>query len=232
MKPLNIAIFGSSGSIGKALCVEYANKENIENVFAFSRKGDKLNQKNINSHTVDYLDEESLKRTSLSINCKLDIVIIAIGQLDNPEKSIKELSAKKFIDMFKANTIPTALIAKYFLPLLYRDRTTKFASLSARVGSIEDNHLGGWYSYRASKSALNMILKGLSIEQKRLNPNSIVFGLHPGTVDSKLSKPFQKNGKEYFSPKFSAKKLVNVIDKKTTDDDGKIFAWDNAIIPY
>ena len=232
MKPLNIAIFGSSGSIGKALCVEYANKENIENVFAFSRKGDTLNQKNINSHTVDYLDEESLKRTSLSINCKLDIVIIAIGQLDNPEKSIKELSAKKFIDMFKANTIPTALIAKYFLPLLYRDRTTKFASLSARVGSIEDNHLGGWYSYRASKSALNMILKGLSIEQKRLNPNSIVFGLHPGTVDSKLSKPFQKNGKEYFSPKFSAKKLVNVIDKKTTDDDGKIFAWDNAIIPY
>ena len=232
MKPLNIAIFGSSGAIGKALCVEYANKENIENVFAFSRKGDTLNQKNITSHTVDYLDEESLKRTSLSINCKLDIVIVAIGQLDNPEKSIKELSAKKFIDMFKANTIPTALIAKYFLPLLYRDRTTKFASLSARVGSIEDNHLGGWYSYRASKSALNMILKGLSIEQKRLNPNSIVFGLHPGTVDSKLSKPFQKNGKKYFSPKFSAKKLVNVIDKKTTDDDGKIFAWDNAIIPY
>ena len=232
MKPLNIAIFGSSGAIGKALCVEYANKENIENVFAFSRKGDTLNQNNINSHTVDYLDEESLKRTSLSINCKLDIVIIAIGQLDNPEKSIKEISAKKFIDMFKANTIPTALIAKYFLPLLYRDRTTKFASLSARVGSIEDNHLGGWYSYRASKSALNMILKGLSIEQKRLNPNSIVFGLHPGTVDSKLSKPFQKNGKEYFSPKFSAKKLVNVIDKKTTDDNGKIFAWDNAIIPY
>lgn len=232
MKLLNIAIFGSSGAIGKALCVEYANKENIENVFAFSRKGDTLNQKNINSHTVDYLDEESLKRTSLSINCKLDIIIVAIGQLDNPEKSIKELSEKKFIDMFKANTIPTALIAKYFLPLLYRDRTTKFASLSARVGSIEDNHLGGWYSYRASKSALNMILKGLSIEQKRLNPNSIVFGLHPGTVDSKLSKPFQKNGKEYFSPKFSAKKLVNVIDKKTTDDDGKIFAWDNAIIPY
>ena len=159
-------------------------------------------------------------------------MIVAIGQLDNPEKSIRELSAKKFIDMFNANTIPTALIAKYFLPLFYRDRTTKFASISARVGSIEDNHLGGWYSYRASKSALNMILKGLSIEQKRLNPNSIVFGLHPGTVDSKLSKPFQKKGKEYFSPEFSAKKLVGVIDNKTTDDDGKIFAWDNTVIPY
>jgi NAD(P)-dependent dehydrogenase (short-subunit alcohol dehydrogenase family) len=232
MKPLNIAIFGSSGAIGQALCIQYANKENIENVFAFSRKEDNLNHKNITPKTVNYLDEDSLQKASLSIEVKLDVVIVAIGQLDNPEKSIRELSANKFIDMFNANTIPTALIAKYFLPLLYRDRTTKFASLSARVGSIEDNHLGGWYSYRASKSALNMILKGLSIEQKRLNPNSIVFGLHPGTVDSKLSKPFQKKGKEYFTPEFSAEKLVKVIDGKTTDDDGKIFAWDDTIIPY
>ena len=212
--------------------VSIHKKENIENIFAFSRKGDTLNHKCIISKTVDYLNEDSLNKASLSIEVKLDVVIVAIGQLDNPEKSIRELSANKFIDMFNANTIPTALIAKYFLPLLYRDRTTKFASLSARVGSIEDNHLGGWYSYRASKSALNMILKGLSIEQKRLNPNSIVFGLHPGTVDSKLSKPFQKKGKEYFTPEFSAKKLVKVIDGKTTDDDGKIFAWDDTIIPY
>ena len=232
MKPINIAVFGSSGAIGEAICIEYAKKENIENIFAFSRKGDTLNHKCIISKTVDYLNEDSLNKASLSIEVKLDVVIVAIGQLDNPEKSIRELSANKFIDMFNANTIPTALIAKYFLPLLYRDRTTKFASLSARVGSIEDNHLGGWYSYRASKSALNMILKGLSIEQKRLNPNSIVFGLHPGTVDSKLSKPFQKKGKEYFTPEFSAKKLVKVIDGKTTDDDGKIFAWDDTIIPY
>ena len=232
MKPINIAIFGSSGAIGEAICIEYTKKENIENIFAFSRKGDTLNHKCIISKTVDYLNEDSLNKASLSIEVKLDVVIVAIGQLDNPEKSIRELSANKFIDMFNANTIPTALIAKYFLPLLYRDRTTKFASLSARVGSIEDNHLGGWYSYRASKSALNMILKGLSIEQKRLNPNSIVFGLHPGTVDSKLSKPFQKKGKEYFTPEFSAKKLVKVIDGKTTDDDGKIFAWDDTIIPY
>ena len=232
MKPINIAIFGSSGAIGEAICIEYAKKENIENIFAFSRKGDTLNHKCIISKTVDYLNEDSLNKASLSIEVKLDVVIVAIGQLDNPEKSIRELSANKFIDMFNANTIPTPLIAKYFLPLLYRDRTTKFASLSARVGSIEDNHLGGWYSYRASKSALNMILKGLSIEQKRLNPNSIVFGLHPGTVDSKLSKPFQKKGKEYFTPEFSAKKLVKVIDGKTTDDDGKIFAWDDTIIPY
>jgi NAD(P)-dependent dehydrogenase (short-subunit alcohol dehydrogenase family) len=151
--------------------------------------------------------------------------------LDNPEKSIKDLSADKFLDMFNVNTIPTALIAKYFLPLLHRDRVTKFASLSARVGSIEDNQLGGWYSYRASKSALNMILKGLSIEQQRLNPKSIIFGLHPGTVDTKLSRPFQKKNKEYFTPEFSAKKLREVIESKSITDNGKIFAWDNKVIP-
>ena len=77
-----------------------------------------------------------------------------------------------------------------------------------------------------------MVLKGLSIEQKRSNPDSIIFGLHPGTVDSKLSKPFQKKDKEYFTPEFSAVKLVNVIDTKTEADNGKIFDWDNKIIPY
>ena len=86
--------------------------------------------------------------------------------------------------------------------------------------------------YGPSKSALNMILKGLSIEQQRSNHDSIIFGLHPGTVDSKLSRPFQKKNKEYFSPEFSAKKLLNVIDTKTVDDNGKIFAWDNQLIPY
>ena len=232
MKNLNVAIFGCSGAIGKALCIEYINKPNIDNVIAYSRSGEEFENNLIKSIKVDYCNEQSLAEAASSLQIKLDIIIVAIGALDNPEKSIRDLSAEKFLDMFNANTIPTALIAKYFLPCLYRDRITKFASISARVGSIQDNELGGWYSYRASKSALNMILKGLSIEQQRSNHDSIIFGLHPGTVDSKLSRPFQKKNKEYFSPEFSAKKLVNVIDTKTVDDNGKIFAWDNTIIPY
>ena len=140
------------------------------------------------------------------------------------------MELEKFIQMFKANTLPTALISKYFLPILYKDRITKFTALSARVGSIEDNHLGGWYSYRASKTALNMVLKNLSIEQQRINPNSIIFGLHPGTVNSALSKPFQRKNMEYFSPEFSAGKLKEVISLKTIKDNGKIFAWDNSEI--
>ena len=232
MTNLNVAIFGCSGAIGKALCIEYINKQNIDNIIAYSRSGEKLENNLIKSKKVDYCNEQSLAYAASSLKIKLDIIIVAIGALDNPEKSIRDLSAEKFLDMFNANTIPTALIAKYFLPCLYRDRITKFASISARVGSIQDNELGGWYSYRASKSALNMILKGLSIEQQRSNHDSIIFGLHPGTVDSKLSRPFQKKNKEYFSPEFSAKKLVNVIDTKTVDDNGKTFAWDNTIIPY
>ena len=232
MSNLNVAIFGCSGAIGKALCIEYINKPNIDNIIAYSRSGEEFENNQIKSIKVDYCNEQSLAEAASSLQIKLDIIIVAIGALDNPEKSIRDLSTKKFLDMFNANTIPTALIAKYYLPCLYRDRITKFASISARVGSIQDNELGGWYSYRASKSALNMILKGLSIEQQRLNHDSIIFGLHPGTVDSKLSRPFQKKNKEYFSPEFSAKKLVNVIDAKTVDDNGKIFAWDNTIIPY
>ena len=232
MTNLNVAIFGCSGAIGKALCIEYINKQNIDNIIAYSRSGEEFENNLIKSIKVDYCNEQSLAEAASFLQIKLDIIIVAIGALDNPEKSIRDLSAEKFLDMFNANTIPTALIAKYFLPCLYRDRITKFASISARVGSIQDNELGGWYSYRASKSALNMILKGLSIEQQRSNHNSIIFGLHPGTVDSRLSRPFQKKNKEYFSPEFSAKKLVNVIDTKTVDDNGKIFAWDNTIIPY
>ena len=232
MTNLNVAIFGCSGAIGKALCIEYINKPNIDNIIAYSRSGEEFENKLINSIQVDYCNEQSLAEAASSLQILLDIITVAIGALDNPEKSIRDLSADKFLDMFNANTIPTALIAKYFLPCLYRDRITKFASISARVGSIQDNELGGWYSYRASKSALNMILKGLSIEQQRSNHDSIIFGLHPGTVDSKLSRPFQKKNKEYFSPEFSANKLVNVIDTKTVDDNGKIFAWDNKIIPY
>ena len=185
MTNLNVAIFGCSGAIGKALCIEYTKKQNIDNIIAYSRSGENFENDLIKSIKVDYCNEESLSNAVSSLQFKLDIIIVAIGALENPEKSIKDLSAQKFLDMFNANTIPTALIAKYFLPCLYRDKTAKFASISARVGSIEDNELGGWYSYRASKSALNMVLKGLSIEQKRSNKNSIIYGLHPGTVDSK-----------------------------------------------
>ncbi|MDC0037014.1 short-chain dehydrogenase, partial [bacterium] len=125
-------------------------------------------------------------------------------------------------------------IAKHCLNKLDKTKPSIFAALSARVGSIEDNKLGGWYAYRMSKTALNMFIKTASIEIKRQNPNAIVVGLHPGTVDSPLSKPFQKNIKpeKLFTPEFSANKLIQVMHSLNINDSGKIFAWDGKQIPY
>ena len=124
------------------------------------------------------------------------------------------------------------MIAKYFLPKLNREKRSIFAALSARVGSISDNQLGGWYSYRASKAALNMVIKNIAIEISRFNKKAIIVGLHPGTVDSNLSKPFQVNvpyGK-LFTPEFSTQKLVEVLRSLTSKQSGKCFAWDGQEI--
>ena len=230
MDQLKIAIFGSSGAIGSALCKKYIQQENVEKVYCFSRKKTEIKHEKANCFILDYLDEENLSTISNEINFSFDIILISIGALLNPEKSIKDLNVEKFNNMISANTLPTLLIGKYFLPKLNKNRISKFASLSARVGSISDNFLGGWYSYRASKSALNMIIKNFSIEINRTNKNSIIFGLHPGTVTSKLSDPFKNKNKNYFSPETSADYLYNVIETKTKNDSGKIFDWNNQEI--
>ncbi len=230
MDQLKIAIFGSSGAIGSALCKKYIQQENVEKVFCFSREKTEINHEKANCFLLNYLSEEDLYTASNKINFTFDIILISIGALLNPEKSIKDLSIDKFNTMISANTLPTLLIGKYFLPKLNKNRISKFASLSARVGSISDNFLGGWYSYRASKSALNMIIKNFAIEINRTNKNSIIFGLHPGTVISKLSDPFKNKNKNYFSPETSANYLFNVIETKTKYDNGKIFDWNNQEI--
>ena len=124
------------------------------------------------------------------------------------------------------------MIGKYFIPFLRKDARSTFAFLSARVGSISDNKLGGWYSYRASKTALNQIIKNFSIEIKRSNPNAVFIGLQPGTVKSYLSKPFEKNVKadRLFTPDYRAERLLQVIASLDNKDTGKIFAWDGEEI--
>ncbi len=149
-----------------------------------------------------------------------------------PEKSLREIDNIKFLKILQINTIGPALIAKYFILKLNKDEESIFAAISARVGSISDNRLGGWYSYRASKSALNMILKNLAIELKRTNKLAKIIGLHPGTVDSNLSKPFQISvaKEKLFSPSYSAQKLLDVINQSKDEDSGKIFDFNNIEI--
>lgn len=229
--PQNIAIIGASGAIGNAFTRLLYKKYPNASLFAFSQKSD---------NQINYSSEKSIEEAAeLSAKIRpLDLVIVANGILHDvktkPEKSLRDLSAEKFYHVFKVNTITPALIAKYFLPKLNKEKRSIFAALSARVGSISDNQLGGWYAYRSSKAALNMIIKNASIELGRSNKQAIIVGLHPGTVDSALSKPFQGNiadGK-LFTPEYSTKKLLEVLKNLTPEQTGKCFAWDGKeVIP-
>ena len=147
-------------------------------------------------------------------------------------ETIKALDAQTMLDIYEANAVIPSLIAKHFIPKLPHQTYNTFAALSARVGSITDNQLGGWYSYRAAKAALNMLIKTASIEAKLFHKNSIVVGLHPGTVDSFLSKPFQKNVKadKLFTPQFAANALIDVIAGLNIADSGQCLAWDGEHI--
>ena len=230
-----IAIIGSSGAIGNAFTQQLAALHPDATVYAFSRSESTAGADNIVYHTMDYTCEESIEASAsfASATSPLDRVIVATGILhDNsikPEKSLRELSAENFRYLFEANTIIPALVAKHFLPTLNREHRSIFAALSARVGSISDNRLGGWHAYRASKAALNMVIKNAAIEMSRRNKQAIVVGLHPGTVDSHLSEPFQRNvadGK-LFTPDYSVSKLLDVLKNLTPEkSSGKCFAWD------
>jgi NAD(P)-dependent dehydrogenase (short-subunit alcohol dehydrogenase family) len=164
------------------------------------------------------------------------LIIVATGVLHSgqaPERSWRELTAEHLMRDYRINAVGPALVARHFLPLLPRGQRAVFAALSARVGSIGDNRLGGWHSYRASKAALNMILRNLAIEMARSHPLAVIAGLHPGTVDTGLSAPFQKGVAEgrLFTPDYSAERLLAVMAALTPADSGGVFAWDGARIP-
>ncbi|MDG1709247.1 MAG: SDR family NAD(P)-dependent oxidoreductase [Emcibacteraceae bacterium] len=235
---LNIAVIGASGAIGISLIKQLSALYAGATIHAFSRNELGPNVKNTINYVIDYANEASIEEAAsiASKEAVIDMVIVATGVLHvdgiMPEKALRELSAEKFRYLFEVNTILPALIAKYFLPKLNRDNRAVFAVLSARVGSISDNQLGGWYAYRASKAALNMIIKNAAIEIGRRNKKSIIVGLHPGTVDSNLSKPFQGNvpdGK-LFKADFSANNLLKVLENLTPEHSGRCFAWDGQEI--
>ena len=168
----------------------------------------------------------------------LDLVIVATGVLHNaqlrPEKSWRSLDAAALAEAFAVNATGPALIAKHALGHLRRDAKSAFACLSARVGSIEDNRLGGWHAYRASKAALNMLVRTFAVELRQRNPGALCVALHPGTVDTALSKPFQSgvDPAKLFTPAHSARALLGVLDRLTPADSGRLWAWDGQPITF
>ena len=237
MSANNIAVIGASGGIGAELVRQLSRQTNTF-VYAFSRSVTLFEAENVKTGHIDYSDEKSIENAAklTKHTGALDLVIVATGLLHNqnlaPEKALREISAENLQHNFLVNTIGPALAAKHFIPLLNRTSTSIYAALSARVGSISDNRLGGWYSYRASKSALNMIIKTASIEAARRNKNAIVIGLHPGTVNTHLSAPFQANvpKEKLFTRTTAAKQLIDVISEIKTEDTGKVLAWDGCEI--
>ena len=229
-----IAIFGANGSIGQALCAHYQKESNV---YAFTRNDFDINNRGLEKILLDdYKEETLLQSASKFENDFFNKIIVCIGILHDknfmPEKRIEDFSSDQFIETIRINTLIPTLIAKIFYKKLKKKDESSLAFLSARVGSITDNRSGGWYSYRASKAALNMIVKNLSIELGRYNKKLSVIGLHPGTVDSHLSQPFQKNleDSKIFSADFSVLKLSSVIDSLDIKDSGKCIAWDGEEI--
>ena len=230
----SIVVIGSSGAIGNAFIENLSILFDKASIFGFTSNKALKSSQSITYNYINYKNEDSIEKAALIASEKspVDLVIIATGILHHgkimPEKSLRDLSLEKFHLLFEANTILPALIMKHFIPRLNRKTKAVFAALSARVGSISDNKLGGWYSYRASKSALSMMIKNAAIETSRNNKNALIVGLHPGTVDSRLSKPFQSNvpEKRLFTPDYSVKKMLEVLKKLTAKDTGKCFDWD------
>lgn len=235
---MKILILGGSGGIGSALINAYlALKPNASIYATYHNHMPTLDDPRLQWIPVDTSSEDDIKMLADQID-QLDILINAAGILHTehkqPEKTIKSFDIDFFNETIAANTTPTLLLAKYFCGKLNSGNPTHFVALSARIGSIEDNKIGGWISYRCSKAALNMALKTISIEWSYKQPNCCVFAFHPGTTDTDLSKPFQKNVPEgkLFSADYVADCLISQIASKTADDSGKFFAFDGEEIPW
>lgn len=219
-------VIGANGGIGAALVEALEEEGAYAKVHAFARPG------------LDILDEASIAAAAESVRAgpPPTLIVVATGLLhddgNGPEKSMTALDPDWLARSFAVNAIGPALVAKHFLPLLPKGQRSVFAALSARVGSISDNRLGGWYGYRASKAALNQLIRTLAIETRRLNDRAIVVGLHPGTVDTRLSKPFQANvaAGQLFDPGRAAVQLLDVIDELGVKDSGNVLSWDGSTI--
>ena len=235
---MNVVIIGGSGGIGHAFVDTLLTRSEIDQVHAtYNRNPPQTSHAKLAWSQLDISDESSISDWACKIG-EIDWLINAAGLLHTakhgPEKTIRQLDPEFFLDNLKVNTLPALLLAKHLHTKFRHRRPAIFATLSARVGSIEDNYLGGWFSYRASKAALNMGLKTLAIEWQRTLPNVTVAALHPGTTDTALSKPFQRHvpADQLFSPAQSVGYMLDVLARLTPADSGRMWAFDGELLPW
>lgn len=221
-------VIGAKGAIGAALLAQLASEALNVTAIGFSRSS---------TPPVDYADEATLVQAAhwvaeecTRLNLPLRLLVVATGTLHSPagqpERSWTNLNADYLQQIFQTNAFGPALVIKHFFPLLPKTGRVVVGFLSAKVGSIGDNSLGGWYGYRASKAALNQFVKTAAIELTRRNKDSVCVALHPGTVDSALSQPFAKTGLDVRAPALAARELLGVLKGLGAADTGKF--WDYA----
>lgn len=244
MKNLTTIIIGASSEIAKALAQQVIT-DTKSTLIVVSRNVDFYRQDVFNEAKLIALksyDEEQICLAVESIRQAMTTAIFQVyicnGVLHNkdcqPEKRLEDFSADAFSEIISANTTTPMLWLKYLLPLLSGKQTCKVVIFTARVGSISDNQLGGWYSYRASKAAINMLLKCTAIELARRAKNVKIISFHPGTTDSPLSKPFQKNvpkGK-LFSSEYVAQQLLHIVDNCDVDGEASFLDWQGKTIAW
>ncbi len=238
--PFNAVVVGATGGIGSAFVDALLDNDRLGTLVACSRNEPDITDDKLAWLPLDVTEEATIEAAAEKSRDRgpFQLIICAVGILHGdgiePEKSYEALDPERLIKNFRINTIGPALIAKHFLPLLEPRERAIFAALSARIGSIGDNRIGGWHGYRASKAALNMMIRKFGIETGRRHKEMICVGLHPGSVDTGLSKPFQGSvpQNQLVRPDQAANHLLEVIDNLKPEDTGHCIAWDGERVPF
>lgn len=212
-------VIGASGGIGAALAARLTAQR--AEVVALSRRADGL----------DVTDGAVVEQVLGAVSGPFEQIWVATGVLEAPEKALKAMTPEGLMRAFAVNAKGPALVMRHLPRLMPRDRISRFAVLSARVGSIEDNRLGGWYAYRAAKAALNQLVHTAAIEMTRTHPKAVLAALHPGTVETGLA-PAQRAGHPAVSPEVAAAHLLAVLGRLEPADTGKFFDWKGETVPW
>jgi NAD(P)-dependent dehydrogenase (short-subunit alcohol dehydrogenase family) len=239
-------VFGAGRGIGLGIVKALIEKTDVK-VHAVYRNGErssglfeyhKAHSNRLELHLCDPNSEESLVEVSKKLD-KIDFIINSVGLLHDdkkqikPERKIEDCEVNNLMELYQVNTLISVLIYKVFKNFIKKRRPTLFSSVSAKVGSIAENGLGGWYGYRMSKAALNMFLKNAAIESARRASNVSVVSIHPGTTVTDLSKPFiEKTNYKLHSPEEAGVNIINVLDDTLTGKEAHFLSWDGKTISW
>ena len=235
-------VIGAGSAIGRAL-IERWSGECARPILAVARSADTpavIEQLGVQTHQCDY-SEAALAAVAIQLqeqSADISRLVICNGVLQGegyrPERALNQLKTSAMEQVFEVNTFLPMRVLASLTPVIKRSTEPRIAVLSARVGSIGDNRLGGWYSYRGSKAALNMMLRCAALEMRRVNPAAKIMAYHPGTVDTPLSKPFQANvaPEKLFSPARAAEALDTVLSNLAADGELSYLDWQGETVPW